>query len=151
MKKNFKIIGFFVMMLTSPNLLAFKCYLTVMKDSCWANYSTTVAVKDAQTHQTYARIIIGEGSTWGRQSFNCDPGQELMFEASFFPVFWKSDEGKTYQGMHFWKLPESTTDKEVAWNISLCFSSQFAEVPFPPDAKGNCHCDASGIPAIGAN
>ncbi len=128
--------------------LGFQCYLTMMKDTCWANYDVTIQVLDSVNKKTLATVAIPKGQTWGRQSFDCQANQELLFDATYSPVFWKADEGKTYHGKNAWQLPSSIEKGKIAWDITLCYGDAFYGIPLPPDAMGNCHCDSQGIPAI---
>lgn len=130
---------------------AFNCYFTAAKDNCWLNYSVTISVIDAKTNKTLQTVVIGAGEPWQRIQFNCQPGQNLNFQASFFPVFWQGDEGKTYSAKQYKLLPSSPNAGQTAWNVSICYSGDFAGVPIPPQATGNCGCDFKSIPGLEVN
>lgn len=139
-------------LLTNVSLAsAFQCYLTLMKDSCWTNYNVTVTVTDTKTNQVLTTVIVAQGSQWYRQSFTCQPGQNLMFQATFLPVFWQSDQGRVFSGSHYWQLPAAVQGNDTAWNVPLCYPADFSEVPLPPDATGNCQCSTKGIPPLEAS
>lgn len=132
----------------SSSAFSFHCFLTVMKDSCWTDYNVTVVAMDSDTNKPAATITIPKGQSWGRQEFNCQPKETLNYLATFSPVFWKQDEGKQYSGKRTWSLPEQIQKGMTAWNITVCYPEQFAEVPLPPTAGGNCTCDARNIPPV---
>lgn len=132
----------------SPYVFAFTCYMTLVKDTCWTQYNVTVEVYDAANNQQKSTIIIPAKSTWARQKFECQPGEKLRFQAKFTPIFWQQDEGKVYPGVSFWSLPDAVQSGDTAWNITLCFPREFAEVPMPPTATANCQCDTSKVPPI---
>lgn len=130
---------------------AFQCYLTLMKDSCWTNYNVTVTVTDTKTNQVLTTVVVAQGSQWYRQRFDCQPGQNLMFQATFLPVFWQTDQGRVFSGSHYWQLPATVQNNATAWNIPICYPADFSEVPLPPDAKGNCQCTSQDIPPLSAS
>lgn len=127
---------------------AFPCFVTLAKDNCWTNYDVKVTVMDAVSNQQMAEITVPAGKTWFRQGFVCQPGQKLMYLASFSPVIWQKDAGKTYHALQYWSLPATISSGETAWNIPVCYARDFAEVPLPPDASGQCQCNFSNIPPV---
>lgn len=127
---------------------AFSCYVTFAKDSCWANYNVTVNVVNASNGQVITSITAPQGKSWGRQSFSCQPAENLSFNATFTPAFWESEAGRVYKGRRDWLLPKTIEKNEAAWNITLCYAKEFSEVPLPPDARGNCACDLKSIPPV---
>ncbi|AHE67450.1 hypothetical protein [Legionella oakridgensis] len=128
---------------------AFPCFITVIKDNCWTDYNVTVNVLDASNeNNNLVTVIVPEGSSWARQKFTCQPSQKLKFQAQFTPVFWESDEGKSYDGQHYWTLPQQITKDETAWSLTICYPEQFSEVPLPPTAGGQCKCSTAGIPPV---
>ena len=129
-------------------LLAFTCYYTLAKDSCWIRYNVTVEVIDATTSKILTTVTVPEGKYWTRTTFNCDTGQKLMYRAQFSPVIWDADKGSIYYAKNYLSLPNSLNSGDSAWNISVCYPSDFSQVPFPPDAANNCTCDFSTIPVI---
>lgn len=138
----------FLCALVSTQVFAFPCYFTLVKDSCWANYDLKVVVMDANLNKPLVTVEVPKGKSWTRQGFTCQPGQKLMYQASYQPTFWKSEQGKTYMALRYWSLPAEISKKDTAWDIPVCFAAAFAEVPFPPDATGNCVCNFSGIPPL---
>lgn len=149
---EYKMNKWFVMMcalgLSTPTY-AFSCYLTVVKSSCWKNYNVTVILQDpTNKDKEVTSVLIPANRMWAREKFECQPGQKLKFKAKFNPVFWEGDEGKVYMGKKYWELPKEVKKKELAWNISLCYPQQFAEVPLPPEAGGNCTCNMKEVPPI---
>ena len=127
---------------------AFQCYLTFVKDSCWIDYEVTVTVQDPSTHTQLMALTVPKGKSWLRQSFTCQPGQKILYQAQFSPVFWQSDIGKIYNARSYWALPSTIKNKVTAWDIPVCFAEAFSEVPLPPRASGHCQCDFKSIPAI---
>ncbi|MFY7697314.1 MAG: hypothetical protein ACOVQX_00555 [Legionella sp.] len=132
----------------SMSSFAFTCYFTAIKDSCWDNYNVTINVYDAVSNASILSVLIPQGSFWQRKRFECSAKQRFRYEANFNPVFWESDAGKSYFGVRFEQLPDEISDREAAWNLSLCYPADFAEVPFPPEGTSKCKCDKSQIPPI---
>ncbi|WP_045097416.1 hypothetical protein [Legionella fallonii] len=127
---------------------SFTCYYTLAKDSCWTQYNVSVDVIDPATTKKILTVTVPAGTPWVRKSFDCTPAESLIYIAQFSPVFWKNDEGKRYRALRDWSLPGAINPGDSAWNIPVCFPADFAEVPLPPKADGNCHCDFSVIPEI---
>jgi hypothetical protein len=127
---------------------AFTCYVTLVKDSCWTSYNVTVDVLEAASDKTILTMTVPEGKSWVRESFNCEPGQKLVYRAQFSPVFWESEKGKTYPAKSYWSLPGTINAGETAWEVPICYPEAFAAVPLPPKATSNCRCDFSAVPAL---
>ncbi|MBA2651630.1 MAG: hypothetical protein H0U73_05110 [Tatlockia sp.] len=132
----------------SSEALAFQCYLTLVKDSCWMNYEVQINVINSVDNSILTTVTVPKGKPWVRQPFDCNPGTKLMYQATFSPVFWESEKGKSYWAMTYWTLPEKIGAKESAWDIPVCFATAFSAVPFPPDATGNCKCNFLDIPPV---
>ncbi len=143
-----RIFALFLTLSCSTPLWSFNCYFTLAKDSCWTNYNITVDVVDDTTSTVLTTVSVPSGTPWVRQQFTCQPAQKLMYKARFTPIFWQSDANKTYSADRFWFMPGTINPGDKAWELPVCFPSNFAEVPFPPDATGNCKCDFSVIPTI---
>lgn len=135
-------------MSAATQLYAFPCFVTFMKDSCWTNYDVSLNIIAASSGKVITTIDIPEGQSWARQTFSCDPAEELSFKATFSPVFWKTDTGKVYSARRNYSLPEAIKAGETAWNINLCYAADFSEVPLPPTADNNCKCSMDGIPPV---
>ncbi|WP_231861894.1 hypothetical protein [Legionella hackeliae] len=144
MKSLFSVSG----LLLSTSSFAFPCFLTLVKDTCWTNYDVQVVVIDANTNDKVVTVKAPKGKAWGRESFNCSPAQRFFYQATYQPVFWQSEVGKVYSSTRYWTLPAAVGPGDTAWNIPICFPSNFASVPFPPDAQGNCKCDWSEVPPL---
>lgn len=127
---------------------AFPCYITVVKDSCWTKYNVSVNVIDSSHEKSIMTVEVPKGKSWSRQLFACEPQQTLTFIGSFNPVFWKDDVGKTYPAHRSWSLPEEIASGDTAWNINVCYPNDFASVPLPPDASGNCKCNMEIVPPV---
>ena len=132
----------------SLSVYAVPCYLTLVKDSCWKIYNVTVDIKDANSDKKIGSMTVPLDTAWGRQAFECSPGQTIALFAKFSPAFWSSDENKIFRGQRYWKLPDSIKSGEVAWNITVCFPDYFANVPMPPEAKSHCECEVDKIPKL---
>ena len=135
-------------MLFAMQAQAFPCFITMVKDSCWTDYNLTVVVTDPATEKALATVNVVQGTSWARAKFDCQPKESLSMQASFTPVFWETDTGKTYAARRNWSLPETIKKGDTAWNITVCYPKEFAEVPFPPNVGGNCNCDTDTIPPI---
>ncbi|MBN9231523.1 MAG: hypothetical protein BGO90_09395 [Legionella sp. 40-6] len=134
--------------ISSP-LWAITCYYTLAKDNCWLRYNVSVEVMDAISAQTLTTVTVPAGESWTRVTFPCKTnGQKLMYRARFTPSIWESEKGKIYSAKNFWSLPSAVNPGDSAWNVSVCFSSDFSEVPLPPEAVNTCKCDFSKIPVI---
>ena len=127
---------------------AFPCFITLIKDNCWTNYNVVVNVSDPSTEKELLAITVPKGKSWVRQGFTCQPKQALSLVASFTPVFWKDDAGKTYRDHRNWALPEEISRGDTAWNINVCYPADFSSVPLPPDAGSDCKCKLDDIPPI---
>jgi hypothetical protein len=124
------------------------CYFTLAKDNCWTNYNVEVDVVDSANGQVIFTAEVPKGQQWSRATFPCRAAEKLMYIARFNPSFWQSDVGKTYTAQHYWFLPDKINPGDSAWNVSVCYSTDFALTPLPPEAHGACKCDFSGIPVI---
>jgi hypothetical protein len=138
----------FGLIVSSP-IWSFNCYFTLAKDNCWLKYNVTVEVMDALTTKVVTTISIPSGQPWARQAFTCQAAQKFMYHAQFTPVIWESEKGKVYSAKEFWSLPEEIKPGDKAWNVSVCYPKNFAEVPMPPEATNHCTCDFTSIPVIG--
>ena len=135
-------------LLCSVQAQAFPCFLTLVKDRCWANYSVSVVATNPGTDKQVVTASVLQGKSWDRQKFDCQPSEGIVFNATFTPVFWASDTGKVYPSKRNWYLPEAIKKGDTAWNLTICYPSEFSGVPLPPDASGNCGCNTDEIPAI---
>ena len=124
--------------------------MTVAKENCWSNYEVNITVVDLDTRKDVTHFSIPKGKPWVRQAFSCQPHQKLMYYATFKPEIWRDDAGKSYRAQRFWGLPTLINPAEKAWELKVCYASDFAETPLPPESGGHCQCDFSGIPAVGA-
>lgn len=124
---------------------SFPCYYTLVKDNCWADYDVSVDVIDSANLKKLLTLSLPKGTSWTTSEFNCTPAQGFIYMAKFSPVFWAADEGKQFRGLRNWTLPGTIKPTDVAWTIPICFTSDFADVPLPPDSKGNCKCDFTQV------
>lgn len=130
-------------------LWAITCYYTLAKDNCWSKYNVTVDVMDGVTAKILTTVEVPVGKQWARVTFPCETnGQTLMFNAHFSPTIWESEKGKVYPAKNSWPLPKEVKPGDSAWNVSVCYPSDFSQVPMPPEADGSCKCDFSQIPII---
>lgn len=142
------IVSFFLWLALSSSAFAFKCYFTLVKDSCWLNYDVKVNVIDTLSNKVLLTASIPRGKSWVREEFSCQPTQNLLYTATFSPIIWEKDTGKEYRALRYWTLPGDIKPGEKAWNIPVCYPAAFSEVPLPPEATGNCHCDFSQVPKL---
>lgn len=143
-----KILLCFALLLINFQAHAFRCFITGVKTNCWEEYNVTINVLDAANNNKLTALIIPTGSLWARQEFECEPEQTLKYEATFNPIIWESEKDRVYTGLKFLTLPKKTGAEGEVWNLSICFATQFAEVPLPPEAGQRCECDMSQIPAV---
>ena len=127
---------------------AITCYMTIAKDSCWTKYDVEVQVIESATDTLITTVKIPKGEHYSRQTFPCKPALKMNYVARFSPVFWQTDKGKSYNALRAWSLPEKVNPSDTAWNVSVCYPSDFALVPFPPEGDGKCACDFKSIPEI---
>ncbi|MGQ3891345.1 hypothetical protein [Legionella sp. CNM-4043-24] len=135
-------------LLLSGQSLAFPCFMTAVKDSCWGDYNVTVNVSDAVSGETLATAMIPKGQFWTRVPFTCQGGQRLGYSASFEPVIWAGTENRIYEGTKYTLLPLAPKPTEKAWEIPVCFPQAFPGTSAPPTATGNCKCDMTSIPPV---
>ena len=127
---------------------SFPCYITIIKDNCWTNYDVTVQVDDVMVERPITSIVIPSGKSWTRYEFSCEEKQTVQFLAMFSPVIWDKDEDKQYKSKRFWAFPEAIRQGDTAWNMTVCYPNDFAEVPMPPDVSGACECDKTIVPPV---
>lgn len=132
----------------SSQTFAFQCYMTLVKDSCWTNYDVKMTVYNSANNQVMFTVEAPKGKQWARQPFDCEPATKMMYQASFQPVFWENDKGKSYWAIRYWSLPGAVLPGQSAWDIPVCFPSAFSGVPLPPEATSNCKCDFFSITPI---
>ena len=127
---------------------AFPCFVTVMKDKCWANYNVTVDVKDVTHDKVMSTVVVPKGKSWERASFDCQAQQELGFYAQFSPPIWEKTRTQTYGAKRYRFLPAQIAATTKAWNVSVCYPADFAGVPSPAGDLSHCGCDASVVTPI---
>ena len=132
-------------LLFSAHTYAFPCFLTMVKDNCWTDYEIKVKVVDTKDNKQLAEIIVPKAQSWGRISFQCEPGQIFLLNAKFSPLIWHAEAGRMYVSTRYWSLPKHTSAGEVAWNLSMCYAADFSGVPMPPSSTNSCKCDFSAI------
>ncbi len=142
------LLSFIFLTFTFTKTYAFRCYITLVKDSCWTNYNVSVDAINVMGEKLLTSLVIPQGTSWVRNEIDCQPKETLLFKATFTPAFWEKDAGKIYYGKRYWSFPETIGPNESAWNMTVCYGSDFAAIPLPPDAAGNCACDTSTIPVI---
>lgn len=135
-----------ISMLFAANAHAVKCYMTMVKASCWKDYDLTVTIKNAETGDKLGDITVYEGDMWKRGTFSCKEGQTLELSAKFSPVFWSGDSDREFKAMRFWLLPKKAGENAIGWNLTVCYPEWFADVPTPPKATASCACDMSAVP-----
>ena len=133
-------------MLIAQGAMAFPCFITIVKDSCWTNYAVTIDALDAVEGNILTTIVVSKGESWSRGRFEAKPRHHFMLRAKFEPAFWKSDVGKTYYTKYYWILPDAVKGKTTALHVSACFSKNFSGVPLPPGADSKCICPEQAIP-----
>lgn len=128
--------------------MAFTCYFTVVKDSCWTDFDLKVTALDTRDKSVLTTAVIPAKQSWTRTSFDCNPGQQLEYNAIFSPTFWENDKDKIFRSKKYRLLNSKIEPTDVAWDIQVCFPEEFAEVPFPPKGDKNCRCDFSLVTPI---
>ena len=146
-KKIRNLIALSTIFLTAE-LYAFPCYLTLVKDTCWQNYTITFHAIDVSNEKQVLSLVIPAGESWVRSQFECDAQQLFRFTAQYEPAFWKQDEGRIFSSKRYWALPESVEGKTLAWNVKVCYPADCAEVSMPPTATDHCQCDWSHVPDL---
>ena len=127
----------------SSQVHAFKCYITLMKSSCWDKHNVVINVKDNLSGKKVVKELkFNAGDPlWLRTTFKCHAKQGLIFSAQFTPVIWENDKGKTYYTKRIWFLPKTVQKGVQFWNIPVCYPTNFAEVPTLPSSSEVCTCD----------
>lgn len=126
--------------LCSQHVFAFTCYVTFMKGNCWKDYDVTIYVKDGASEKVITQGTLEKNTLWNRKSFDCQPSQFLGFSATFSPKIWKNNKKSMYYKKSFVYLPEEVKKNASAWEVPICFSQNFSEVPIPPQATTECGC-----------
>lgn len=127
---------------------AVECYVTFIKDKCYADYDVHLSVTDSHTKHSLVELDLPQSKFWIRQSFECQPSQVVAISSSFSPAIWEADTDKQYQGTHFTKFPDVAPPQGTIWAMDVCFPAQFSKVPTPPKITGACGCDKTAIPAL---
>ena len=143
-----RVFVFCLSMICSSSLFAFPCVVTFVKSNCWVDYDVTITLIDVANEKTVLTSTLPKQKLWERKEMNCNPRQTFHYTATFTPEIWEGTAGKVYKAIRFWTLPEEIKKNQTAWEIPICFSDAFAEVPLPPKVSGNCGCDFAKIPAI---
>lgn len=125
---------------------SFPCYLTVIKGPCWQAYDVTVDMRKVADDESILTLNLSKDQLWERASFECSPKETVYFKSHFSPVIWENEAHRTYQSTRYWSFPVST-EGAVAWNMTICFSKDFSEVPLPLNAA-SCACDRSIVPPV---
>jgi ribosomal protein L24E len=132
----------------STPLMAFTCYVTLVKDSCWTDYNVKVSIVDTKNKKNLTTAVVPAKESWTRVSFDCNPSQQLEYLANFSPAFWENDKNKVFRSKQYRMLNSAINPTDVAWDIPVCFPAEFSEVPFPPQGDKNCKCDFSVVKPI---
>lgn len=135
-------------MLLAESAMAFPCFVTVTKDSCWTQYTVMVDVLNAETNDLLTTVVIPKGESWSRARFDAKDKQRLMLRAKFKPSFWKSEKNKVYYATRYWLLPDAIEGRSSAVHVSVCYSKDFSGVPLPPGADAKCVCSKPALPQI---
>lgn len=150
MKHKFLLSSMLMAAMAVPAVVSasYPCFFTFVKDSCWTDYDVNVSVVDASNNKHVVTVSIPKGKSWARKKTRCNGGESFDYAATFSPVFWQSDEGRQFRGKRTWTLPQHMSKGDTAWDITVCYPEQFAEVPLPPTAGANCKCDFQSIPPV---
>ena len=137
----------FTSLIMCTQSMAVSCVMTFVKDNCWLNYDVKMQVIDSTYSKEVLTVVAPKGKPWVRKEFNCTPVQTFMYMATFSPEIWAGQAGRIYRAKRYWTLPDTLKADERAWEIKVCYSTDFSETPLPPSAIGKCQCDFSAIPA----
>jgi len=135
------------LMLIAEGAMAFPCFITMIKDSCWTDYTVTVEVLDSETNAVLTTIVVPKGEPWSRGRFEGKLKQHFMLRATFEPAFWKAEEGKVYYAKRYWKLPDAVKTYTTAVHVTVCYPESFSGVPLPPGAGSTCTCPKQAVPS----
>lgn len=144
--RHWKVFSFLFLLCSSA--YSIDCYFTVLKDNCWLNYDAKIDIIDNALDRAVVVVDIPKGEGWKRVRMKCEPKQSFRFLVSYSPEFWKGQEGKKYAGKRRISLPLTVKKNEVAWNIPLCYTTDFIGVPIPPTADRACVCDWSKVTPV---
>ena len=121
---------------------AFKCYITLMKSQCWNKHKVNFRVMDNLTEQNILEgIHLDDGKMWVRKEFECNTVQGLVPKVRFTPHLWDSEKDREFSTKRVWFLPLTIEKNAQAWNVPICFPTDFASVPIPPTADRECTCE----------
>lgn len=127
---------------------AFTCFLTLVKDSCWTSHDVQISLYEVGSKTPLVKGDIPKGKSWSRVQFDCSPGISFNYFVKFEPPIWDNQKGKVFKGKSTWSLPKEIEPGKTAWNITICFPAEFAEVPAPMDQTANCACNVKDIPPV---
>jgi len=126
--------------LMAQGAMAFPCFITVFKDSCWTNYTVKVDVLDDEAKNIITTIVIPKGDSWSRGRIEAKSKQIFMLRAKFEPAIWEGDKDKLYYAKRYSVLPEKIEGDTKAWHVGVCYPKNFVGVPLPPGAGSQCLC-----------
>ena len=144
LKRSLFLMGYFF----SMQIHAFPCFITLVKDNCWTNYDLTVDITNAMTGKVLMSLVVPQGQSWVRQTFTCQPKDRLSLKARFTPAIWTTDADKSYPAKQDLVFPDVIKTGDTAWNVNVCYSDAFKDIPLPPESNGQCQCNMDKIPAI---
>lgn len=126
------------------------CTISLVKASCWKDYDVKVDVTDLGSDKKIASVSAPKGMMYGRINFDCQPKQGLSQTATFSPIIWDADKGKSYHAIRLWYMPESEPSVGNRWEIKVCFPKHFSNVPLPQGDVSYCGCDFNVLPSLDA-
>lgn len=130
----------FLLIMTMP-AQAFKCYITLMKSECWKKHNVSFRVMDNLTEENILQNIqLNKDKLWVRKEFTCKAAQGLVPKVRFSPHVWESEKNSEFSTKRVWFLPLKIDENVEAWNVPICFPTDFSSVPTLPDAQDECDC-----------
>jgi len=118
---------------------AVQCLVTVKKNPLWKNESVTVKILDNQTKKQIG-IVQLPAATSNKPSVNmatanidCYKYSTIQLEASYLPVVWSTEQGKTYLSKNTYnfynELQKAEALNTTALEVTLTFPKDFIGVP----------------------
>jgi hypothetical protein len=149
MKQNLKkLLGLYSLPTFLTLAHAVPCVFTVIKSDCWGDYKVQVTLSDRNANVPLHTFDLQKNDYFQRIQMDCRPSQVIAAQAQFSPPIFNGDTGKMYNANVFWMIPVVTTEPGAGWSYNICFSKDFANVPFPLGVTGNCDCDFSRVPTF---
>tara|TARA_B110000879_G_C11009438_1_gene446420 strand:- start:313 stop:735 length:423 start_codon:yes stop_codon:yes gene_type:complete len=113
-----------------------------MKSDCWNKHRVKFKIVDNLSEKTIIdNIHLDNDKLWVRKEFVCKAAQGLVPKVTYSPYVWESEKDTEFATKRVWFLPVNINKDIEAWNVPICFPSDFATVPILPTVNRECDCN----------